>query len=117
MLLVNDLITEAPKSKSGPFSTGHPHCLAIGTSQATLCASPAKVWVDHTRSPVVKSRAMMASLNSDAGDCVFCPVPKKTRLLVRSIPGVFQTADPAGAYFFVLVNLTLPTYSAGFSTL
>ena len=42
---------------------------------------------------------------------------KKTRLFVTSIPGVFQTADPAGAYFFVLVNLTLPTYSAGFSTL
>ena len=60
---------------------------------------------------------MIASLNSDAGDWRLCPVPKKTRFLARSIPGVFQTADPDGAYFFVLVTLTLPTSSAGFSIL
>ena len=45
----------------------------------------------------------MESLFLDAGDCKLWPVPKKTFPSCKSILGEFQTAEPAGAYFFVLV--------------
>ena len=64
-----------------------------------------------------KSKTIIASLNSEAGDCVLCPVPKKIDLLCLSMPGVFQTEAPAGAYFFTKVGMTLPTRLASGKTL
>ena len=59
----------------------------------------------------------MASLNSEAGDCVLCPVPKKTLPSSISTPGAFQTAAPDGANFLTLVISPFSVNCASFSTL
>ena len=66
-------ITNAPKSKSGPFSFGR---LAPPPRQAAFHASLASAWKTQRRAPVWRSSAMMASLVSVAGEDEFWPVPK-----------------------------------------
>jgi hypothetical protein len=66
-------ITEAPKSKSGPFSFGQ---LAPPLRHAAFHASSARAWKIQRFSPVFRSSAMIESLVSVAGDDEFCPVPK-----------------------------------------